>query len=122
MSMIDNGTLIGRKHTVGTNYLVVMEYKNELDDGIDGEIVLVTRREGTANLVLQTLQEMLKMGVLDPTRIIEFYIEEEDIEDNTLIADNLLTSFLTSDKRYEEGTDDPVRALLKLIYAWENQK
>lgn len=121
MSAIDNGTIIGRKNAIGKLYIILVEIKNEYDNGIDIESVLETRREGTANLVLQTLKEMLKKGILDPDKIVDIYIDEEDIEDNTVMADNFLTGLLTADKRYEEGVDDPIRALLKLVYAWENQ-
>lgn len=119
MSLIDNGTSIGPKNVTGTIYSVLVEYKNEEDDGLSVDIVCDTPRKETADLVLDTLNVMLKNGMLDSNRIVEFYLDEEDMDDNTMIADNLLESLLAGDKRFEDGKSNPIWQLLKIVYDFE---
>lgn len=107
------GTLIGKPAAAEVIYTVLMEYKDE-DGGLQVEAACTTSRKETADYVCSRLIEDLRSGKLNPEKVVDFYVDEDQLFINTSVEDDILTAYsLVAD------ADEYLTNLKKAIYNFE---
>ena len=98
-----------------TRYSVLCEGMDR-DQGIVIVPVAYTSNMELAQDIAKKLNGQLMEDIYDTSRVMEFFVEEEEISQNTEVDEEMLREFLSPSIHPDYTEPNPIKELMKYIY------